>query len=83
MRHGKNYQKYLTAILYAIEVPVGVWAGFEFGATNYLFGAALTVLMMIIEVSAVVTWMNAQTIEIDEDLDRHEARDRKRTMRRR
>ena len=61
---ARNYQKYLTAALYAIEVPLGVWAGYEFGASSYLAGIVLTFVMMAVETAAVITWMNAQTIEI-------------------
>ena len=60
-----NYQKYVTAMLYATEVPLGVWAGFSFGAGQYTYGLILTAVMMCIEILAVVTWMNAQTIEIE------------------
>lgn len=59
-----NYQKYVTAVLYSVEVPLGVWAGFEFGATHYALGIIITIIMMIVEIAAVITWMNAQTIEI-------------------
>lgn len=65
-----NYQKYLTALLYSVEVPLSVWAGFELGLGKYVFGVIITIVMMLIEVSAVVTWMNAQTIEIDTDLNK-------------
>ncbi|HUC38947.1 MAG TPA: hypothetical protein VL944_02350 [Candidatus Acidoferrum sp.] len=72
----KNYQKYLTALLYASETPIGVWAGFELGVGHYIFGIVLVVVMMGMEVSAVITWMNAQTIEIDADINkvRHKKR---------
>jgi len=73
-----NYQKYVTALLYAVEVPISVWAGFEFGSVHYVFGIILTVIMMFIEVSAVITWMNAQTIEIDKDINRSIRNRRKR-----
>lgn len=74
MKMHRNYQKYLTAILYAVETPVGVWAGFEFGKANYLYGIVLTVVMMMFEITAVITWMNAQTIEIDDDLNKKRKR---------
>ncbi len=70
----KNYQKYLTAMLYAAETPIGVWAGFELGKANYIYGIVLTAVMMAFEVTAVITWMNAQTIEIDDDLNKSKKR---------
>lgn len=68
-----NYQKYLTALLYSIEMPLGVWAGFEFGVLHYFFGVVIVIIMMVVKVAAVVTWMNAQAIEIET----HGARSRK------
>jgi hypothetical protein len=59
-----NSQKYLTALLYASMTPISVWAGFELGKGDYLFGVALTLVLMVMEAVAVVTWMNAQTTEI-------------------
>ena len=67
-----NYKKYLTAGLYSVQVPIGVWAGFEFGKENYPLGIGLTALMMLIEGLAVVTWMDAQTKEIKSRNDANE-----------
>ncbi len=60
-----NYQKYVTAILYAVQVPFYVWAGFEFGTGEFVNGVLLTALVMFLDMIAVITWMNAQTLEIN------------------
>ncbi len=63
-----NYKKYVTAVLYALQVPLGVWTGFEFGKESYLLGGLLTTIMIVIEGFAVVTWHDGQTLEIREML---------------
>ncbi len=73
-----NYQKYLTALLYSVQVPISVWAGFEFGVGHYVFGIILTAIMMCIEITAVITWMNAQTIEINAKTNKSRNNKRKR-----
>jgi len=60
----ENPKKYLTAIFYASQTPLGVWAGFSFGKGDWLLGASLTIGMMIFEGLAVMLWMDAQTIEV-------------------
>ncbi|MCL5412636.1 MAG: hypothetical protein M1474_03285 [Candidatus Marsarchaeota archaeon] len=60
----RNYKKFVTAALYAIQVPLGVLAGYELGAQNFFLGVAITGLLMVIEVFAVTMWMDAQTAEI-------------------
>jgi hypothetical protein len=72
-----NYQKYITALLYSVQVPIFVWAGFEFGVGNYTFGMVLTAITMCMEVAAVITWINAQTIEISAQEGRLRATKRK------
>jgi hypothetical protein len=59
-----NYKKFVTAALYTIQTPLGVFAGYELGIQNFTIGIVIIALMMIIESFAVTTWMEAQTIEI-------------------
>lgn len=60
-----NIKKFLTAALYSLQVPLGVFAGFQLGEGHYLIGGVVTVAMMFIEGCAVVTWMEAQTQELE------------------
>jgi hypothetical protein len=65
-----NYQKYLTALLYAVEVPLSVWAGFELGVGRYVLGAIITAVLMLMSVAATITWINAQTMEINSKINK-------------
>ena len=60
----QSKKKFITAILYPLQVPIEVYAGVkldhgEMGTVCILIGAA-----MILEAIGIVIWMEAQTDEI-------------------
>lgn len=57
-------KKYFSAILYAIQIPVSVWAGIELDHKAYWIGGSLVAAMMIVECIAVLTFMDGQTDDI-------------------
>lgn len=63
-----KWKKIATAVLYAVQTPLGVLTGFWFAVEKYTEGLILTVVMTVIEVGAVFTWLDAQTEQVAESI---------------
>ena len=53
-----------AAILYALAVPINVWAGYKLGVEEYPFACGLVIVSMFIEYLSVKSWIQAQTEEV-------------------
>jgi hypothetical protein len=58
-------KKYLSAILYAIQIPVSVWAGIELDHKAWMLGGSLIAAMMIVECAAVLLFLDGQADDIE------------------
>lgn len=58
-------KKYLTALLYAIETPVGVWTGLEIDHQHYIKSCLLIAVLSALVFFGVLLWFKAQTDEIN------------------
>jgi hypothetical protein len=54
-------KKHGTAFLYAIQVPLAVWAGIRLDQQDWFFAGVLIFAATCIEFAASVNWMDAQT----------------------
>jgi hypothetical protein len=57
-------KKYISALLYAIQIPVSVWAGISLDRGRWWLGCGLIGAMMVTECVAVLTFMDGQTDDI-------------------
>lgn len=58
-----NTSKYLSALLYALEMPMGVWAGIELDHKHYWLGIILISLISVMVAVGVFTFMDGQARE--------------------
>lgn len=57
-------KKFITAILYPLQVPIEVYAGVQLDRGNIETVFLLIGIAMILEAVGIVIWMEAQTDEI-------------------
>lgn len=55
----------VTAALYTLETPIGVWAGIALDKSQWLLGCVLTCVLMVLVFLGVCLWFDTQTKEIN------------------
>ena len=58
-------KKYISAVLYAIQIPGSVWAGIELSNKAWVLGCSIVGAMMVIEIAAVLLFVLGQGDDIE------------------
>ena len=65
-----NFWTILLAILYALEIPFGVWSGIEIDHHHYWRGGVIIIIIMLFVIVGVVTFIKAQSIENRKEMEK-------------